>query len=154
MSDRPFRPGDEVLHRRAKDTSNIGEVMDLHSSEMKPGHLAVYFQRQVWIKPKNLIHLDEWKPKLPKERSKPMGEYRVTGTASYYVDGGDDENFKPINTLIVAASKEDAAEEALEENDSYQYGEELSWLVGYPTVELIKYVHVGPSLHDYWTKGG
>lgn len=68
MSDRPFRPQDKVLKRTDKDTSNIGEVMDLAPSHMKPGHIAVYFQRKVWIKPENLIHLDEWKVKHPKKQ--------------------------------------------------------------------------------------
>lgn len=57
-----FSPGDKVIKRNEKDPRNYGKVMDIPAIHQKPGRIAVYFQRQVWIKPENLLPFDEWKP--------------------------------------------------------------------------------------------
>lgn len=83
---------------------------------------------------------------------KPMKKYRVSGKFSYFVDGGEEEKLKSINVIVEAESKDKASEKALEAHDSNQFGEEPSWLFGYPTVEFIEDVYAGPTLRDYWTK--
>jgi len=56
-----FSPGDKVIKRTEKDAHNYGTVMDIPNAQQKPGYVAVYFQRHVWVKPENLMHFDEWK---------------------------------------------------------------------------------------------
>lgn len=58
-----FHAGDKVIKRSEKDASNYGEVMNIRPMFAKPGYIAVYFRRQVWIKSENLMHIDEWKKK-------------------------------------------------------------------------------------------
>lgn len=144
-----FSPGDKVIKRNEKDPSNYGEVMNLATVQQKPGRIAVYFQRQVWIKPENLIPFDRWKP--PVQSVELRKKYRVSGTFSYYVDGSEDEKHKTIDVTVIATSQEEAAETALEDHDTHIYGEEPQWLVGYPSVECLEQVHTGPSIRDYWT---
>ncbi len=64
-----FNPGDKVIKRNETDPKNYGEVMDLPAIQMKEGYIAVYFKRHVWMKPENLMHIDEWK-KLRRTKAK------------------------------------------------------------------------------------
>lgn len=70
-----FRPGDKVIKRREKDARNWGEVMDKENTPMfqKSGYLAVYFHRQVWIKPENLMRLDAWKKQQEQKQEQGKG---------------------------------------------------------------------------------
>lgn len=63
-----FKPGDKVIKRNETDASKHGTVMERQNRPLfqKPGYLAVYFQRQVWIKPENLMHYDVWLAKRQK----------------------------------------------------------------------------------------
>lgn len=54
-----FQPGDKVVKKNEKDLRNYGEVMDIPPMQQKPDRIAVYFQRQVWIKPENLRLLSD-----------------------------------------------------------------------------------------------
>jgi len=56
-----FNPGDKVIKRNERIAVNYGHVLDIPPSERKPGYIAVYFQRQVWIKPENLMLFSTWK---------------------------------------------------------------------------------------------
>jgi hypothetical protein len=58
-----FKPGDKVLHKSAKDASNVGVVMSILPMQRHEGMVAVYFRRQVWIKPESLVSLEQWKQK-------------------------------------------------------------------------------------------
>jgi hypothetical protein len=62
-----FKSGDKVIKKTETNPRNYGEVMDIHPMCMKPGYVAVYFRRQVWIKPENLMHYDIWTQKQHKE---------------------------------------------------------------------------------------
>lgn len=79
-----------------------------------------------------------------------MNKYRVIGCYSYFVDGGAEEKFMSIGTTVVASSKDGAAAKALDERDTRQFGEEPSWLYGYPTVELLE--RLEPTLAEYWSQ--
>lgn len=65
-----FNPGDKVIKRNETDPKNYGKVMDLPAIQMKPGYVAVYFKRHVWIKPENLMHFDEWKQRRRHSQAK------------------------------------------------------------------------------------
>src|SRR5712692_10964566 len=54
-----FNPGDKVVKRRG--TQNVGTVMDIPAMEQKPGYVAVYFLRKVWVKPENIRHVGQAK---------------------------------------------------------------------------------------------
>jgi len=58
-----FNTGDKVIKKSEKDASKYGRVMDVGYMFAKPGYVAVYFHRQVWIKPENLLHFDAWQSK-------------------------------------------------------------------------------------------
>lgn len=60
-----FNPGDKVIKRNEKDFRKWGKVMDRENTPMfqKTGYIAVYFKRQVWIKPENIMHYSEWQAK-------------------------------------------------------------------------------------------
>ncbi len=73
-----FSAGDKVIKRTEKDPGNWGQVLDIPATSRKPGHIAVYFQRQVWIKPENLMLFDEWKAKQKKA---------VTSIKNYWLQG-------------------------------------------------------------------
>lgn len=66
-----FSPGDKVIKRNETDPQAWGQVMDWMNRPMyqRPGYLAVYFKRQVWIKPENLLHYSEW---LAKHQPEPQ----------------------------------------------------------------------------------
>ncbi len=73
-----FSAGDKVIKRTEKDAHNYGRVLDIPGPQRKPGYIAVYFQRQVWIKPENLMLFDEWKAKRKKA---------VTSIKNYWLQG-------------------------------------------------------------------
>jgi hypothetical protein len=151
-----FAPGDKVIKRTEKDVHNHGYVMDIPAMQQKPGYLAVLFNRQVWIKPENLIHFDEWVAKQGRrsvqQKVEPLKKYRVAGSFSYYADGDEErEKVKSIDVEVTASSAQEAQQKVLEQYDII-YGEEPSWLVGYPSVECLEHVYAGPKIVDYWTK--
>lgn len=80
-----FQPGDKVVKKGEKDLRNYGEVMDWQNTPMfqKPGYIAVYFKRQVWIKPENLCLLSERQGKEDKAK-----QYQQAGTLATYWTGG------------------------------------------------------------------
>jgi hypothetical protein len=66
-----FSPGNKVIKKAEKDARNWGTVMDRENEPMfqKPGYLAVYFKRQVWVKPENLMHYAEWEAQQKPQQS-------------------------------------------------------------------------------------
>lgn len=67
-----FQPGDKVVKKTEKDLRNYGEVMDIPSVCQKPDRIAVYFRRQVWIKPENLRLLSEVQKKERSQQSEEL----------------------------------------------------------------------------------
>ncbi len=62
MAEQMFNPGDKVIKRNERIAANYGHVMDVEARQRESGlHIAVYFQRQVWIKPENLMLFSTWK---------------------------------------------------------------------------------------------
>ena len=66
-----FRAGDKVIKRSETDPCNYGEVLPQNPG-VKPGYIAVYFRRCVWIKPENVMHFHEWEAK----RKAPQGSLK------------------------------------------------------------------------------
>lgn len=60
-----FNTGEKVIKRNETDPQAYGEVMDRENTPafQKPGYIAVYFNRMVWIKPENIMHYAEWQAK-------------------------------------------------------------------------------------------
>ena len=75
MSD--FSPQDKVIKKAETDPRNYGYVMDIPLIQQKPGYVAVYFQRHVWVKSENLMHFDEWERKRnKKQQTTPQGSLK------------------------------------------------------------------------------
>lgn len=58
-----FNPGDKVIKTDETDPNKYGHVMDIPPIQQKPGYVAVYFNRRVWIKQENIMLFDDWQEK-------------------------------------------------------------------------------------------
>jgi hypothetical protein len=79
---REFLEGDKVIKKNETDASQFGHVL-AYSPNAKPGYIAVYFRRCVWIKPENLMHFEEW------ERKRQTGNAQIAlrGSLKNYWNG-------------------------------------------------------------------